>query len=129
MMTNYQIKAQGTNLVPNPSFELYDSINGLPRTTTYVAFPPTPHNPQGQHWIVRLNVSPFSPTYFTDPVHVNNWFRANQGTADYYHRDAQVPKDRFVADFAANNYSPLIHTQHTAPLAREQVARIYSITF
>jgi hypothetical protein len=81
MMTNYQSKAQGPNLVPNPSFENY-------------TLPPTPSvgtidNPVGYMWIVRLNDPTFTfhdPDYAPgdDQRHVHDWFRGNQATSDYY---------------------------------------------
>ncbi len=70
------------NLVPNPSFKSYFHLP--------VAHDINPTNDIGQHWITRLNVAPYSPTYFTDPVNIN-WFRANQATPDYYHSKAGFP--------------------------------------
>jgi hypothetical protein len=70
------------NLVPNPSFMLNDTV-------------PTPLglNKLGMHWITRLNNTiKFPLTVFNDPNHVHNWFRANQGTVDYYHSKAHSPE-------------------------------------
>jgi len=91
-------QAQGPNLVPNPSFE----DNYIPPYPNFNTVYPKKSNVQALHGIMRGNATfdatfrGLDPNYLGDFAYrgtpfILHWYRGNQATPDYYHRDAESP--------------------------------------